>query len=127
MSDLSQFSDLAKMRAIVVLPTPRVPVNRKAWWMRPLVERMRQRAHHMLLADQFSETLRAPFAREDLIGHHGIRRGTCRLCQPRPRAGQLNLSPTLVCMKQASILRAPSPRASESCASGFHAERCPSG
>jgi hypothetical protein len=31
----SQFSDLAKIRAIVVLPTPRVPVNRNAWWMRP--------------------------------------------------------------------------------------------
>jgi hypothetical protein len=26
----SQFSDLAKMRAMVVLPTPRVPVNRNA-------------------------------------------------------------------------------------------------
>jgi hypothetical protein len=32
----SQFSDLAKMRAMVVLPTPRVPVNRKAWWTRPV-------------------------------------------------------------------------------------------
>jgi len=31
----SQLSDLAKIRAIVVLPTPRVPVKRKAWWMRP--------------------------------------------------------------------------------------------
>jgi hypothetical protein len=27
---VSQFSDLARMRAMVVLPTPRVPVNRKA-------------------------------------------------------------------------------------------------
>ena len=26
---------LARMRAIVVLPTPRVPVSRYAWWMRP--------------------------------------------------------------------------------------------
>src|SRR3954469_24468409 len=29
-----QFSDLARMRAIVVLPTPRVPVNRYAWCRR---------------------------------------------------------------------------------------------
>ncbi len=26
---------LARIRAIVVLPTPRVPVSRYAWWMRP--------------------------------------------------------------------------------------------
>ncbi len=31
----SQFRHLAKMRAMVVLPTPRVPVNRNAWWTRP--------------------------------------------------------------------------------------------
>src|SRR5579859_4510895 len=33
---VSQFSDLAKMRAIVVFPTPRVPVNRNAWCTLPL-------------------------------------------------------------------------------------------
>jgi len=31
-----QLSALAKMRALVVLPTPRTPVNRKAWATRPL-------------------------------------------------------------------------------------------
>ena len=31
----SQFRHLPKMRATVVLPTPRVPVNRKAWCTRP--------------------------------------------------------------------------------------------
>ena len=42
---VSQFRHLAKMRAIVVLPTPRVPVNRNAWCTRPAVERIDQRAH----------------------------------------------------------------------------------
>ncbi len=31
-----QFSALAMMRAVVVLPTPRTPVSMKAWAMRPL-------------------------------------------------------------------------------------------
>ena len=30
----SQHSALARMRAALVLPTPRAPVNRKAWWTR---------------------------------------------------------------------------------------------
>ena len=38
---VSQLRDLARMRAMVVLPTPRVPVNRKAWcsrsWSRALM------------------------------------------------------------------------------------------
>ena len=29
-----QFSPLAMIRAVVVLPTPRTPVMTKAWWMR---------------------------------------------------------------------------------------------
>ena len=32
---VTQLRLLARMRAIVVLPTPRVPVSRYAWWMRP--------------------------------------------------------------------------------------------
>ena len=30
----AQESDLARMRAALVLPTPRAPVKRKAWWTR---------------------------------------------------------------------------------------------
>src|SRR5262245_33779851 len=33
---LTQHSALARTRAAVVLPTPRAPQNRKAWWTRPL-------------------------------------------------------------------------------------------
>src|SRR4051812_17368921 len=35
LSDFSQLSALARMRAMEVLPVPRVPVKRKAWAMRP--------------------------------------------------------------------------------------------
>jgi hypothetical protein len=31
----SQFSDRARMRAVEVLPHPRGPENRYAWWVRP--------------------------------------------------------------------------------------------
>ena len=65
----SQFSDLAKMRAIVVLPTPRVPVNRKAWCTPPGIQRIGERPHHMFLTDQFGETLGPPLAGKDEIGH----------------------------------------------------------
>ena len=34
---VTQLRLLARIRAIVVLPTPRVPVSRYAWWMRPRV------------------------------------------------------------------------------------------
>ena len=47
------------MRAIVVLPTPRVPVNRKAWCTRPCVERVHERLHDVLLPDQFGEAIAA--------------------------------------------------------------------
>ena len=34
MGPFSHESALARMRAALVLPTPRAPVNRKAWWTR---------------------------------------------------------------------------------------------
>ena len=57
------------MRAIVVLPTPRVPVNRNAWCTRPCVERVAERLAHVLLTDQFGEGARPPFARECEVAH----------------------------------------------------------
>ena len=69
LTPVSQLSDLAKIRAIVVLPTPRVPVNRNAWWMRFGLQRVRERAHHVLLPDQLGEALGPPLAGEDLVGH----------------------------------------------------------
>jgi hypothetical protein len=36
------------------------------------VERVRERAHHVLLSDERSEILRPPFACENLIGHPEI-------------------------------------------------------
>ena len=38
------------------------------------VQRMRQRANHVFLADQFGKLARAPFASEYLIGHRGFRK-----------------------------------------------------
>ena len=57
------------MRAMVVLPTPRVPVNRKAWCTRPRAERIHQRPAHVLLADELGEFLGAPFARQRGVAH----------------------------------------------------------
>ena len=37
----SQFSDRARMRALEVLPQPRGPLNRYAWWIRSLVSACR--------------------------------------------------------------------------------------
>ena len=37
--------------------------------MRPLAMRVAQRTRHRLLPDDIVEPLRAPLAREDLIGH----------------------------------------------------------
>ena len=87
------------MRAMVVLPTPRVPVNRNAWCTRPLVERVHERAPHVLLADELGEFLRAPFARQRGVAHEpvlkpatveaartslssGTRHRRCRCCLP---------------------------------------------
>ena len=38
---LTQFRALASTRAAVVLPMPRMPVNRNAWWIRPDVSALR--------------------------------------------------------------------------------------
>ncbi len=38
----------------------------------PAVQRVRERAHHVLLSDERSEILRSPFACENLIGHREI-------------------------------------------------------
>ncbi|GAB2810670.1 hypothetical protein GCM10027021_39300 [Dyella kyungheensis] len=45
------------------------------------VERIGERAHDVLLPDQFSELAGAPLACEDLIGHSAIPWGKVRLCQ----------------------------------------------
>jgi hypothetical protein len=37
-----QFSPLATIRAVVVLPTPRTPVSTKAWWMRFCAKALRR-------------------------------------------------------------------------------------
>ena len=57
------------MRAMVVLPTPRVPVNRNAWCTRPCVERVAQRLTHMLLANQFGKGPRSPLTRQCQVTH----------------------------------------------------------
>ena len=65
----SQFSARARIRAVVVLPTPRGPAKTNACASRPLAERVAQRPRHRLLADDVVELLRAPLAGDDLIGH----------------------------------------------------------
>ena len=68
----SQFSARARMRAVVVLPTPRGPANTNACASRPLDERVLQRSRHRLLADDIVEPLRAPLAGDDLVRHSRI-------------------------------------------------------
>ncbi len=63
----------ASSRAIVVLPTPRVPVRRYAWCSRLLVERIGERRDNVLLPDELGERLRPPFPGENLVAH------ACRL------------------------------------------------
>ena len=38
---------------MVVLPTPRVPVNRNAWCTRPCVKRVAERRTYVLLSHEF--------------------------------------------------------------------------
>ena len=66
-----QFSPLAMIRAVVVLPTPRTPGHHEG--MRDPVRRkgVFQRAHHRLLPDQIGKGLRAVLARQHLIGFLG--------------------------------------------------------
>ncbi len=54
---------------MVVLPTPRVPVNRNAWCTRPCVKRVAERHAHVLLPDEFGEGTRPPFARQREVTH----------------------------------------------------------
>jgi hypothetical protein len=64
----SQFRHFARRRASVVLPTPRVPVG----VMQAIaLERVDERAQHMLLADHLVEGLGPPAARQYLVSHCG--------------------------------------------------------
>ena len=63
----AQLSALARMRAVVVLPTPRAPESRKAWPMRPDAERVLQRARDGRLPDDLVEGLGPVLAGEDLV------------------------------------------------------------
>ena len=57
------------MRAIVVLPTPRVPKEQVGMVKAVLRQGMRQRTYHVILPDQRRERFWAPFSRENLIAH----------------------------------------------------------
>ena len=72
MGPFSQFSALAMMRALVVLPTPRTPVKRNAWATRLAVDGVAERARHVLLAHQIAERLRAPLAGQDEVAHRAF-------------------------------------------------------
>ena len=78
---VSQLRHFERMRAMVVLPTPRVPVNRNAWCTRPCVERVAQRLAHVLLADQLGEGTRPPLARQREITHR------CAILEPDDLGG----------------------------------------
>ena len=65
----TQFSARARMRAVVVLPTPRGAGEHERLREPAARQRVAQRARDRLLADDVVEPLRAPLAGEDLIGH----------------------------------------------------------
>ena len=57
------------MRATEVLPTPRGPLNRKAWATRPGGQGVLQRAGDGLLAHHFLKGLGTPFPGQYLVCH----------------------------------------------------------
>ncbi len=63
-----QFSPLAMMRAVVVLPTPRTPGHHEGMGDAVRLERVAQGAHHRLLPDQVGKGLRPVFPGKNLIG-----------------------------------------------------------
>ena len=65
----TQFRHLASRRALVVLPTPRTPVKRKACAIRPARDGVRERARDVVLPDQVLEGLRAVLASENEVAH----------------------------------------------------------
>ena len=66
---LTQFSARARMRAVVVLPTPRGPAEHERLREPAAGQRVAQRPRHRLLSDDIVEPLRPPLAGDDLIGH----------------------------------------------------------
>ncbi len=58
----------------------------------PTVERVGERAHHVLLPDQFGELARSPLACEYLIRHSVPPWGECRLCQVEAGFGRRGVS-----------------------------------
>ncbi len=68
----AQFSAFARMRAVVVFPTPRGPENRKAWASLSRGDRILERPGDVPLADHVLEYLGPPFSRQDLITHETL-------------------------------------------------------
>ena len=67
----SQFRPRARMRAVVVLPTPRGPAEDERLGDAVGGNRVAQRLRDAALADDVIEPLRPPLAGEDLIGTTG--------------------------------------------------------
>ena len=65
----TQFRHRARMRAVVVFPTPRAPAKMNAWASRPRRKRVAEGRGYSLLTNDVFEALRAPAAGEDLVGH----------------------------------------------------------
>ena len=66
---LTQLSARARIRAVVVLPTPRAPGKDERLRQTPAGKRVAQRPGDGLLADHVVETLGSPLTGDDLIGH----------------------------------------------------------
>ena len=69
---VSQLRHFERMRAMVVLPTPRVPGEQECVMHAALRQRVAQRHAHVLLPDQFGEGTRPPFARKREITHENL-------------------------------------------------------
>ena len=67
----TQLRHLAKIRAIDVLPTPRVPQKRYAWAIRFKPDGVLERLDDVFLADDVVEPLRAIAASDDGVGRRG--------------------------------------------------------
>src|SRR5690606_22083009 len=83
----------------------------------PAVERVRERAHDVLLADQFGKATRAPLAREGLVRHRGSTDGWSIVATTAGTGGRV-LRPPCTCLNQqvSCAARPPTPMAVDAAA-----------
>ena len=104
----TQFSALAIRRAVEVLPTPLTPGEQEGMRDPAPLDRIGERRHHRILADQLGEGLRPVFAGEHPIGRCARRCGDWGRSRPnegrlrnRSRSGESDIAALFRCRGRA--------------------------